>query len=383
MSRVVIKQCDDYRIETLTACLNSGMDELGGWSAFVKPGMQVLLKINLLGPKPPESAVVTHCELVRALARILKSKGCVVWIGDSAGGAIGGVTQTQKAMAISGMEEVASEEGAVIKNFENEGVVSFNTNPDGLDTFYIARPACEADLVINMPKFKTHTMGIYTGAVKNLFGCIPGLKKAAYHREAPDPEQLGTIIARINQAVHPKLVIMDAVTAMQGNGPTAGDPYHAAKILFSNDSLALDTVALRMLDINISDVPVLKASCEMKIGEYDFEKIDISGDFGSAPPKLKNFKVPKRMSGAKKRRFANIAFIKMIDFMNTRPVVNHKKCINCNACVESCPVSAIDMRTKKIDYSICIECMCCHELCMYKAVELKRINRLARLLMHH
>ena len=216
MSSVVLLECKDYTQREVTENLSRGMELLGGWGAFVKPGMKVLLKINLIGPKTSESAAVTHCEFVRPIVRILKGLGCEVWIGDSAGGAIAGIAPTDRGMEVSGMKRIADEEGAIIKNFEREGVVEVPT-PHGIyDKIYLAKPVFDADFVINLPKLKTHSSAIFTGAVKNVFGMIPGLRKAEYHRIAPDPKDFGQVLFDIHQSVKIGLHIMDGITAMQG-----------------------------------------------------------------------------------------------------------------------------------------------------------------------
>jgi len=176
LSKVVISDCNEYNLELLTRKLNAGIALLGGWEKYVSPGMKVLLKVNLIGPKAPETAAITHPEFVRALVRILKGLGCAVWIGDSSGGAIAGIAPTARSLKVSGLEQVAREEGAEIKNFDREGVVEVTPESGLGGKMYIAKPLFDADFVINLPKFKTHSAGIYTGAVKNLFGCIPGLR---------------------------------------------------------------------------------------------------------------------------------------------------------------------------------------------------------------
>jgi len=231
----------------------------------------------------------------------------------------------------------------------------------------------DADAVINLPKLKTHSAGIYTGAVKNLFGCIPGLRKAEYHRLAPDPRDMGEVLTDIHQAVKVSLHIMDGVTAMQGEGPTAGTVYPAGKLLMSTDPLALDTVAVAMLGLGIEDIPILHSARARELGESSLRNIELAGDYFS-PPRLKGFKLPKRLRSAKPRNYK--VLIKVIDFLKARPRVDLNACKHCNMCVESCPVQAIDGDTKVIDYSLCIECMCCHELCEHKAVELRRDNRI-------
>ena len=114
--------------------------------------------------------------------------------------------------------------------------------------------------LFNLPKFKTHTAGIYTGAVKNVFGLIPGLKKAVYHKLLPDPKNFGSMLVDIHENCKISLHIMDGITAMQGEGPTAGDVYNGHKILISTDPLALDTVATKMIGLDIVDIPILNAA---------------------------------------------------------------------------------------------------------------------------
>ena len=369
MSKVIIKECKDYNLKNLIEKINDGIDSLGGWALFVKAGDRVLLKVNLIGPKSSDSAAITHCEFVRALTRILKERDCEVWIGDSSGGAIAGVAPTAQSFRASGLEKVAKEEGAIIKNFDKEGVVEFSPKGKLKEKMYLAKPIYDADVVINLPKFKTHMMGIYTGAIKNVFGCIPGLRKAKYHKMATTPGDFGEILADIHECGKFHLHIMDGIQAMQGDGPTAGEVYQANKILISNDPLALDVVAIKMLGLDIEDLPILAASKDRIVGEGSLDNIKVEGDFQSIP-RLNDFKLPAFQRGARLRNF-NI-LIPVINFLHSKPRVNLKKCKNCNVCVESCPVEVIDKDTKEINYEECIECLCCHELCMYKAIDLKR-----------
>lgn len=372
-SKVAVMQCESYNLNMLKQKINAAIDELGGWDQWLNPGMNVLLKANLISPLPPESAAVTHCEFVRAIVQILKQLGCNVWIGDSSGGAIGGKSQTGKSFSVSGIEQMAIDEGAVIKNFDTEGVVELK------DSFgkkmYLAKPMFEADFVINMPKFKSHLATIYTGAYKNLFGCIPGLKKADYHKEAFDMAAFGNIICDINKSVKVGLNIMDGIIAMDKLGPVSGGVYKAHKILASTDTLSLDAAALKMIGLNISELPIFKAAVEQNIGIWNTEDIEICGDFQSCP-RLNGFKLPKTISKAAGKNKMTGRFINL---MKTRPLIIQSKCKHCNVCVDSCPVQAIDKTSKFIDYDTCIECMCCHELCIHKAVDLVRMNPVLRL----
>ena len=377
MNRVIVQECKSYDLESVIEKINSAIDLLGGWSLFVKPHDRVLLKVNLIGPKTSETAEVTHSEFVRAMVRILMGMDCEVWIADSSGGAIAGIAPTAQSFKVAGYERVAQEEGALIKNFDREGVVSVAPESRCEASMHIAKPMFDADVVINLPKLKTHSAQIFSGAVKNVFGCIPGLKKAKYHKMAPNPGNFGQIICDIHKATNIRLHIMDGILAMQGEGPTAGTPYRAGKILVSTDSLALDTVAAKMGGMNLLDVPILETAQNRNLGEGNLKNICLAGDYDQIP-RLVKFKLPKRFGAVKKHD--STAVLKVIDFFATRPKINQTKCKKCNMCVESCPMQAIDKETKQIDYTACIECMCCHELCMFRAVELKNNNKIAGLL---
>jgi uncharacterized protein (DUF362 family)/Pyruvate/2-oxoacid:ferredoxin oxidoreductase delta subunit len=377
MSKVVIQECNNYELYNLIEKINLGIDFLGGWEKFIRPGMTVLLKVNLISPRSSESAAITHCEFVRALIQILRGKGCEVWIGDSSGGAIAGNAPTGRSFVVSGLESVAKEEGAEIKNFDREGIVEVDIKDTSFGKMYLAKPMFEADFIINLPKLKTHMFAIYTGAVKNLYGCIPGLRKTIYHRVAPNPKEFGAVLAAINESVKVGLHIMDGITAMQGEGPTAGTLYNSKKVLISTDPLALDAVASRMIGINIEDNPIFDAARERGLGEWRLDHIQILGDY-SITPILPKFKLPK---GFNIRKRLNYGFlVNVIDFFRTHPIIDKRHCKGCNMCVESCPVQAIDKESKSIDYDKCIECMCCHELCLYKAIKLKKENYIADLM---
>lgn len=151
-SKVAIMECRSYDLGLLKSKLNVGIRALGGWEQWLRPGMNVLLKVNLISPLPPESAAVTHCELVRAIVQTVKQFGCSVWIGDSSGGAMGGKTQTGRSFETSGIRQVAEAEGAAIRNFDTEGVVEV-TDWCG-KRMYLAKPVFDADFVIKHAQIK-------------------------------------------------------------------------------------------------------------------------------------------------------------------------------------------------------------------------------------
>jgi Pyruvate/2-oxoacid:ferredoxin oxidoreductase delta subunit len=177
--------------------------------------------------------------------------------------------------------------------------------------------------------------------------------------------------------VNVRLNIMDGILAMDKQGPVTGHVYEAGKILMSEDSLALDAVAADMIGMRIEHLPFYTSAIKERIGEWDLGRIEVCGDYAS-PPRLAGFKIPRALmmgGGGGAMKF-------IVDLMKTRPQMDLKKCKNCNVCVDSCPVQAIDRKTKNIDYSKCIECMCCHELCVHKAVKLVHANRVMRMFSH-
>lgn len=376
VSKVALMQCNEYDLELIIKKINEGIEILGGWEKYIKPNSTVLLKPNMISPKKPETAITTHPVFLQAMIRILKSMNCIVWIGDSSGGLFGGTSPTKQSFIVTGYAEIAEKENAVIKNFDMEGTVKIIPNSGLTPEMNIAKPMFEADYVINLPKLKTHVAALYTGAMKNLFGCIPGLKKAEYHKIGSKSEDFANIIVDINEAVNVTLNIMDAIVAMDGDGPTGGNPYEMHKILISDNALALDMTATKMINVDAKEVPILKAAINRKFGPESFKDVYVDGDYEHVPTVV-NFKLPRTMNRLSNSKLAAKIMPYAVDFTKSRPKVNLKSCKQCNMCVNSCPVEAINIETKEISYDKCIECMCCHELCLYHAVELKKLNPLA------
>lgn len=373
MAQVSIQSCKDYEVEQIMACVEAGLRPIGGMQKFVLPGQSVLLKINLIGPKKSEKAATTHPEFVRAVGRLVSAAGGKVFIGDSSGGAIAGMAPTKKSFTVSGIEQMANEEGFTIVNFDEVGPLQVENPENFTKDLFITKAVMDVDVVINLPKMKTHSMGVYTGAVKNLYGAIPGLRKAKYHKEAPNPEVFGEVLADIHCAINNMpLHIMDGIVSMQGEGPTAGEPYPAEKILISTDPLALDRIAIEMMGIVPERVNILNAAIKRGIGVWERREIEVIGEFKV----LKGYKLPKGYQSNVVRDYSKVKNV--IDFFKVVPSVNKSKCVNCNSCVDSCPVGAIDRTTKLIDYKRCIDCLCCHELCMVEAVDLKSKNQFVR-----
>lgn len=375
MSKVFVSNCESYDLKKVKTVIQHSIDELGGWGKYIEKNQKVLLKINLIGPKKAEKAATTHPEFIRAVGQLIKEFGANVYIGDSSGGAIAGMAPTKKSFVVAGIKKVADEEAFTIINFDEVGPVKKEIEGNYSKELYITKALGEMDVVINLPKMKTHSMSVYTGAIKNLFGAIPGLRKAKYHKDGPDPLIFGEFLTDIHKAIdNMPLHIMDGIVSMQGEGPTAGRTYPARKVLISEDPLALDRIAIEMMGIDPERVTILRASINRNIGVWERTSIDVLGDAS----KLKNYTLPKRYRKNKSTDYDKIKGV--IDFLKAVPIVNQKKCVQCNSCVDGCPVEAIDRETKFIDYDKCIDCLCCHELCMSEAVELKSQKKLVNVI---
>jgi len=215
---ISLLRCEDYEYDKVKEAIDRTFDNLGGISKYIKPGMKVLLKINLLMKKKPQEATTTHPVFVEALTRAVQEAGGIVTIADSPGG-----LYTEKALkgvySICGIEETAKRTGAILNYDTGFEEVSF---PDGKITksFMVIKPVIDADLIITVPKLKTHGMTLFTGAVKNLFGVIPGTYKAEYHFRMPDKKDFCSMLVDLCQCVKPSLAIMDAIVGMEGNGPS-------------------------------------------------------------------------------------------------------------------------------------------------------------------
>jgi uncharacterized protein (DUF362 family)/Pyruvate/2-oxoacid:ferredoxin oxidoreductase delta subunit len=379
--RVIFVPCDNYQSENINSALEKLFQELGGLDHFVKPGQKVLLKVNLLMKKPPEAAVTTHPALVEAVINKIHALGAQAIIADSPGGPftkswIKGIYHE------SGMEEVAKKTGAQLNwNLEQQEY----PNPEGkiLKQITLAKVIKEVDVIISLAKLKTHGFTIYTGAVKNLFGTIPGLLKAEYHLRMSDIRDFSDMLVDVAQFVKPELSIMDAIIGMEGPGPSAGNPKQVGLLAASINPHALDLACCHLIGIEPKQVFTLQKAIDRGLIPPTSRELDIRGinmdSFKPIP-----FKVPITSHG----RHVPIPLPAGLDtffykILRPYPYFNHEKCVGCAICARDCPAKCIKMVDGKpqVDLSSCIRCFCCQELCSYQAVEIKR-GKLSKLLFH-
>ena len=373
---VSLVTCDDYEPEKILASVQRAVDLLGGIGRFIPPGSKVLLKPNMLQGLPPECAVATHPQVVRAVGLLLIGAGAVVTLADSPGGGIRySPGNLQKAYDASGYSRVADELGFRLNIATGYSVVSF---PEGkvIKQFPLIDPLTEADRIVSVSKAKTHLLTLLTGATKNLFGLIPGLEKPVFHARFQEPGRFADMLLDLHAHVRPDLHIVDGVIGMEGDGPTGGEPRQVGVILAGESAVAVDYVLCRILGIEPLDVPVICAAVERGWLDEQGKDIAILGE-PLESVRVIDFKKPSTYlgegRGIRERRLFQALF-RLARVYALRPRVIRNRCIRCGKCSSICPARAIRMEKEGavIDRSRCIRCYCCHEMCTEEAVVLER-----------
>ncbi|MCJ7576289.1 MAG: DUF362 domain-containing protein [Dehalococcoidia bacterium] len=367
-ARVVIIRCDTYADDQVLTAVQKGLDMLGGISVFAKPGERIVMKPNILIGTEPDKGVTTHPAVFRAVGKLLKDVGVSVSYGDSP--CFG---KSEPNLRKSGIKEVGDELGFIVADFDSGRSVS---HKDALlmKKFVVANGVLDSDGLVSLPKLKTHGLVRFTGAVKNQFGCVPGLLKSQYHVKLPDPYDFATMLVDLNTLIKPRLYIMDGIVAMEGNGPRSGKLKRLNVLLLSSDPIALDATACRIACIEPEIVPTSRPGEKAGLGTYHTENIELMGEalesFVDTSFEI-NRTPPISGSGG---RF--MVFLK--NRITQRPVIDKAKCTCCGTCITMCSVQpkAVDWhrgdmsRPPRYDYNLCIRCYCCQETCPEGAIYL-------------
>jgi uncharacterized protein (DUF362 family) len=372
---VAIVECSSYDPETVQDDVNRLVGLLGGWENYVRPGENIVIKPNLLLKKSPDEAVTTHPSVVEAVARSVIGAGGRAVIAESPGGPFNArlLQWVYKGCCLT---EAASRSGAVL-NF-NTAETTVKVPAGGiLAGVTILDEVARADGVISISKLKTHGLTRMTGAVKNLFGVVPGLKKAEYHFRMPGTEEFSAMLVDVARAVSPRLHIIDAVFGMEGEGPSGGEPVQIGLLLASTCPFTLDLAAAALVGIKPEEVSTIAVSIKRGYISGDITKVRLLGDQVSLPrlrfrmpPKARDFDLLK----ANSRSLPGWLVSSVNRRFRPYPGFSQEICIGCGECSRICPAGAISM-DKKIpapDLDKCIRCFCCQELCPQRAVKINR-----------
>lgn len=367
---VGLARCNDYDPDRIQEALDRALTAAGGIGSFAEDGDRVLLKPNVLLAAPPDKAVCTHPEVLRAAIRAFKEFGCDVVVGEQPG--IGTAKESRRALEVSGILEVCREEKVGCRLFRSNGYEAHPV-PGGkqVSEIFLPRDFAEVDHVVSVAKLKSHMQAAYTGAIKNFYGAIPTMQRKAIHRLAkyvPFSEGVADILA----AVRPSFSILDGIVGMEGKGPSEGKPKQLGLLFASTDPVALDTVAIHAVGWDEYRVHHVDEAAARGLGVGDLAGIEVAGErldecktkFAPAPTAFRN---PPRF-------LLNTLY----NYWSIKPAILTTECIGCATCAAGCPTDAITLvdggPTPKavIDYDKCIECFCCHELCPYGAVAERR-----------
>ena len=375
-SRVVLIPCDSYEEEQVYEKMKTGLELLGGLDSVAGKDEKILLKLNLVRSAPPERAVTTHPAVAAALARLLFEEGFShVTAGDSSG-----FGSPVKIMRDIGMAEAFEKYHIAMGEFREAVPVTF---PDGIHAreFMAAREVCEADALISVCKMKTHALEHITGAVKNQYGCVQGFHKAKGHTRYPSPESFARMLVDLNRWVRPRLYIMDGIMAMEGNGPTSGDPVPMNVLLLSKDPVALDSVFSRLIYLDPELVPTNVCGAQMGLGFWQEDRIELVTPKGelSLEDAAARYGNPRfRVSRKKEKIKGWMGAAGIFRFLKKKPKILRDRCRKCGVCVESCPVEgkAISFANGRdqppvYNYRKCIRCFCCQEMCPHKAIRVR------------
>ena len=348
---VVIVRNTSYNYDHLKKVFFEIIETLAGNK--IKPNSSVLIKPNMLSAAVPRDAILTHPLIIKAAVEYILEKGARPQVSDSP--AIGSFEHILK---MNGTKEALSNLDVICAPFKRTVQIDIGKPYGFID---IAKDAIEADVIINLPKLKTHSQMLLTLATKNMFGCIVGFKKSQWHmRAGVDSMAFARLLTAIHQAVRPIVSILDGIMALEGEGPgKGGKPRHIGVLMGSCDSFALDTAVCRMVGINHSSLPILKIAEEINL----LGSCEIDGIL----PEVFDFELPETGGLIFGPRF-------MHNFLRRHtmalPVCKKQTCKLCGQCAAICPAKAIAAQEVgvKFDYGKCIRCYCCIEICPHGAL---------------
>jgi uncharacterized protein (DUF362 family)/Pyruvate/2-oxoacid:ferredoxin oxidoreductase delta subunit len=379
VNKVSIVKCRDYDKEALVEAIKKSVNILGGFQKLLNPKSKILIKPNLLLAAEPDRAITTHPLFVEAVIESItaitgNSKN--ITIADSSGPVENYDRKgIEKVYRVTGMIDVAEKTGCRL-NYSTEYKILSNEKGRVLKRLEVIKPVTEADVIINLPKFKTHNLVVFTGAVKNMFGIIPGFTKVGYHLRFEDFKSFTEMLLDIIFLIKPALNIMDGITGIEGEGPgRSGTVRDIGLVLASEDPVSMDVIMSKIMNIKNDLNPMLKVLNGRGIKLYDDRSIKVLGEELSSVT-IHDFRLPENINRDKiiTNKFINTYVTPLIrNLLNPYMYVDHEKCNLCMTCCEICPRNSISVVDDKIkfDHKSCIRCFCCSEMCPQGAIGIR------------
>ncbi|MBE6552733.1 MAG: DUF362 domain-containing protein [Ruminococcaceae bacterium] len=370
MFDVSVSACNSYQSAEVREALIKILEPIGGLD-WVRDGMRIAIKANLVSMMKPDAAATTHPALLCELVRMLRERGAIPIIGDSPGG-LYNAPVVNRIYAATGMKE-AEGVGAMLNDDYSIADASFPKATVATSFTYTAY-LDRADAIINFCKLKTHGMMGMSAAVKNMFGIVPGTFKPEYHFRFPNHEDFASMLIDLNSyfSEKTKLCIVDAVVGMEGNGPTQGKPRKIGALLASKDPHRLDLLCAALIGLTPQDVPTLKVALKQGRIPASAESLSISGEWKSLCVRdFDTVEVRRSLQFEGAGKFAAM-FVK--EALRSEPRPQRSLCIGCKKCAEVCPAHVITMKkgVPVIDRKHCITCFCCQEFCPVGAMKIHR-----------
>lgn len=337
----------------------------------MRPDLKVVIKPNLVMAKKPEFPATTHPLVIKCVVRWLREQGVQnITLAESSGG-LYNAEHMKNVYQVCGMKQL---EPDIKLNMDFSARTVNCMEGFANHSFHIITPITEADYIINICKLKTHAMTGYSGGIKNLFGTIPGLEKPQMHYRWPDIEDFSRMLLELAQTVNPQLTVIDAIDAMEGNGPTGGTSHPLHMLLAAKDFYTQDYFAAGLMKLDPMNIVMIRQAVEKGLAKPD--ELQLIGD--QIPNELTPFQVPDAirldfsscLPGFLQKPFLAIAG----KLLKSYPQLNKDLCVGCGKCAESCPAHIITIKDKKAKFKKkgCISCFCCQEMCPMKAIYVKK-----------
>ncbi|MHB8896882.1 MAG: DUF362 domain-containing protein [Candidatus Geothermincolia bacterium] len=373
---VSLAECEDYERATVEENVARVFDLLGGAGSIAGNGASVFVKVNNVIAAGPETGIVTHPEVARAVIEQFKRAGARVAVGDSPGGPFtpGLLKRVYEKTGIAG---VARETGVELALDTGTVDVPF---PQGasIKRISMCRAMMEADCLVSVSKFKTHRYMNVTGPIKNLYGAVPGTTKFVYHSRFDDDVEFANLIVDVHLAAKPAFHVLDAVEVTEGEGSRHGTIRKMRCLAASRDAFALESLVMHLAGLDASCNKVLSAAVARGLCAGTLEGVEVLG----ADPAgliLSDFVLPEKNFFSEKVPAVITERLSRLVAATPEPVA--ESCTLCGRCVDFCPRGAMSLGVDVavVDARKCIRCFCCDELCEQQAIEISR-PLLARML---